>query len=273
MKNFITTCLLTGLTSLIIFSCTKEETKSDMLKGVWLITHIDGEQVPTDERFVMELTDDKEYYSEGIVLDSDNKKWFDRIAYDYSFSNDRIVISGTDVQNNAIQLEFAIISLNHTELICSVHLYKLNGVEIPDPKIYKYKKAVKNLQNDIIGTWYGKSTHAGSTDTDYHYWNYLPNGTYEYYYRDNPASMQWIKKNDNEGRYYVYDNLLATNWSNDIFTGLPGLDYECWEITITGNTMQWIGYRQNGRITSYEMQKVAGPPGLLENGNSTKLVE
>jgi hypothetical protein len=215
----------------------------------------------------MEFTDVEVYYSEGIVIDSANKKWIDRLSYDYVLSDDRLMITGTDFQNFAIALEFGIISIDDAEMVCRLNLFTRNGVEIPDNRIYRFKKATQKLDDDILGTWYGKATHAGTTDTDYHYWNYLPDGTYEYYYREDPDSSQWIKKNDNEGRYYVYDNLLATNWSNDIFTGLPGLDYECWEIVIAGDTMQWTGYRLNGQVTSYEMERVPGPPELVEIGH------
>jgi len=246
----------------ILSGCKKndEPDYSELLKGVWINTHTDETAVQTNDKFVLEFTGVAEKYSAGVIFDTLNKKWIDSRSFDYSISGDRINISGTDVQNNALELEFGIISISNSQLIYRVNLFKINGVDLPDNKIYKFKKVSKNLNENITGTWYGKATYAGSTDTDYHYWNYLPDGTYEYYYRENPSSQQWIKKTDNEGRYYLYDNLLATNWSNDIFSGNPGLDYECWEIDITGNVMKWNGYRADGLVAIYEMEKVSGPP-------------
>ena len=259
----------------ILPGCSKTDEPGNLplLKGTWVNTRIDEMNVETNRKFIMELADEKEYYSVGVVFDTANKKWIDRRAYDYSLSDDRIMISGTDVLGNGVNIEMEIISVNSTDLVYRVNLFKYNGVEIPDNKTYTLKKVSKSLNDQIIGTWYGKATSAGSTDTDYHYWNYLPDGSYEYYYREAPGSSQWIKKEDNEGRYYLYDNLLATNWSNDIFSGVPGLDYECWEIDITGNRMKWTGYRDNGKVTSYEMERVAAPPAFFKSGKIRQFEE
>lgn len=265
MNNSIFYSLLIGC-GLMLFGCSKNEDPStrELLQGIWVNTSISNSLVPTDEKFVMEFVGNTEYYSTGVIFDPDNKKWFNRRAYDFSLVDDRILISGTNEQGNAIELEFGIISIDQDAMVCRVNRFTSDGVEVPDPGIYAFKKASRKFNDAIVGTWYGKSTYAGSTDTDFHYWNYLSDGTYVYYYRENPSSP-WIKKIDNEGRYYVYDDLLATNWSNDLQSGVKGLAYECWEIDISGKTMKWTGYRPNGQITSYEMEKVAGPPpGLVE---------
>lgn len=258
----------------ILYACRKadEPDRLELIKGIWINTHINQTEVQTNLKFVMEFTNETEFYSVGVVFDSVNKKWIDRSAYDYSLSGDRLIISGTDVLGDDIELEFGIISVSSSALVCRVNSFEKNGALQFDNKIYTFKKALNVLTQEISGTWYGKATYSGSTDTDYHYWNYLPNGTYEYYYREDPDSSQWIKKTDNEGRYYLYDNLLATNWSNDIFSGNPGLDYECWDIEITGNVMKWTGSRANGLVATYEMIKVSGPPVVLNLHDFNNLI-
>lgn len=256
----------------LLFACTKEDDPStrDLLQGVWVNTTINDSLVPTDEKFVIEFVEDTQYFSAGVIFDTDNKKWFDRMPKEFSLVDDRILISGTNEQGNAIELELEIISIDQEAMVYQVNRFVIDGMEIPDSGIYAFKKASRKFNDAIVGTWFGKSSYAGSSDTDFHYWDYLADGTYVYYYRENPAAP-WIKKIDNEGRYYVYDDLLATNWSNDLQSGVKGLAYECWEIDISGKTMKWTGHRHNGQITSYEMEKVAGPPpGLVEPGTFGK---
>lgn len=248
----------------ILAACNKTDDKQqELLRGTWINTHMNDDIVETNNKFVMEYDNETEYYSAGVVIDTVNKKWIDRKSYDFSLEGDRIIISGADVKENKTDLEFGIVSITGSELICRVNMFKINGVEQSDSKIYKFKKATGKYNEEITGTWYGKATYAGSADTDYHYWNYLPGGTYEYYYRDDPGSARWIKKTDNAGRYYLYDDFLATTWTNDIFSGVPGLDFECWEIEIAGDVMKWTGYRSNDKVATYEMKKVTGPPTLF----------
>ncbi len=257
--------LLTTGFLLVLFAftgCKKDETDNkELLQGIWLNTYANGIAAETDMKFVLEFTDSKEYYSTGVDFDTLGRKWFDRIAYDYQIDGNRILITGKDAKNNTVSMELEIVSLNSTELVYKVNSFKENGTEYPDPTVYTMRKVTKSLQDQIVGTWYGKATHAGTTDTDYHYWRYLPDNNYEYYYRNSPTE-NWIKKDDNEGRYYVYDNLLASTWTNNVLLGTIGLYYECWEIEITGDTMTWIGYRNNAAVTSYEMVRVPAPPAI-----------
>lgn len=262
---FANLLIITLILSIGLSGCKKtdEPDNAELLNGVWINTHYDEIENETDYKSVLEFTGNKVYSSAGVVFDSANQKWINRWAFDYVLSGNRVTITGTDIQENDIEIEFEINSINNAEIVGRFNFYKVNGEQLPDDYVYKYKKVQQNYSEIIVGTWYGRATYAGSADTDYHYWNYLPNGTYEYYYREDPTTQQWIKKNDNEGRYYLYDNLLATNWSNDIFSGNPGLDYECWEIEISENMMKWTGYRANGLVATYEMVKVPGPPVLF----------
>lgn len=260
-KSYFKLAIILQLTLVFIVSCNKADdpTTAELLKGVWINTHIDDAAVESDLMFVMEFVENTEYYSAGVVYDAQNREWIDRRAFNFSINADLISIDGTDALGNALVMEFEILSITKSELKYKVNSFSSNGVVIPDPKVYKMKKETIQLENLIVGTWYGKSTHAGSPDTDYHYWDYLADGTYDYYYRETPTSP-WIKKIDNVSSYYLYDNLLVTNWSNDLISENMDLKYEVWEVELVNDTMKWTGLRAGGQITSNEMVKVAGPP-------------
>jgi hypothetical protein len=109
-----------------------------------------------------------------------------------------------------------------------------------------------------VGCWYGKCTTPGTNDTNYHYWEYFSDQTYYYYYQDDQG--HWIKKSDNEGRYFLYGNLFVSNYSNDLVIGGKGKTFECWNFNIDGNNMIWSALRKNNQTESYQMTKVTNPP-------------
>jgi hypothetical protein len=134
----------------------------------------------------------------------------------------------------------------------------IDDVEYPDPKIYTNKKVTTDLTSKFVGTWYGKSTTPGNADSSYHYWEYLANGHFNYYYQDDKGN--WVNKPDNEGVYFLYGGLLASNYTNDLISGETGKAFECWNFRIEGSTMFWTGLRENGLVSSFRMEKAAGPP-------------
>jgi len=105
---------------------------------------------------------------------------------------------------------------------------------------------------------YRKFITPGTSDVGYHYWEYFTNGHYNYYYQDDLGN--WLNKPDNEGIYFLYGDLMASNYTNDLISGEKGKAYECWNFIIEGDTMFWTSLRENGLITSFRMEKVTGPP-------------
>ena len=95
-------------------------------------------------------------------------------------------------------------------------------------------------------------------DTKYHYWEYFPDGSFNYYYQD--GEDRWIRKSDNEGGYFLYGNLLVTNYTNDILSGGTGKAFECWNFKVSGEKMTWTGLRDGNTTTTYQMVKVGSAP-------------
>jgi hypothetical protein len=257
MKKTLTSAILMLF---ILTACKKEESNyASLIIGGWINTEIDGKPVPTDDVFVIRFRSDQvESYAKGFQLDSVNRSWIENDKYSYVVSGDLIVIDGVSDPGNRFHMEFRIILLDGQTLTYSVSKFLIDGVEYPDPKTYTSQRITTDLRSLFTGTWYGRCTTQGASDTAYHYWNYSDNGHFDYYYRD--TTGQWINKPDNHGAYFVYGNFFASNYTNDLFSGQQGQAFECWNFTISGDTMSWYGLRQNNQVAGFRMEKVPAPP-------------
>ena len=257
MKKLIFATLFMAL---VFSGCKNEIPDYDaLLIGKWINTQVDGAAVLTDKSYVCEYRDDLiEFYAIGIQLDENNKTWTENSNYTYRVEGNLIIIDGTDLSDKDFHMEFEILSISSGSFTHSVNKFTIDNVEYPDDKIYTLQKVTADYKSQFIGVWHGRCTTPGSSDTDYHYWEYFADGSFNYYYQDEQEN--WIRKTDNEGAYFLYGNLMATNYTNDLILGGVGKAYECWKIRISGNNMIWTGLRENNITVTYEMAKVASAP-------------
>ncbi len=250
--------MITAL-ALTLVGCSDEETSfDDLISGIWVNTHVNNQPVLTDAAFVTEYRADlSQLYAIGLVIDEDNKSWIENTAYTYVIDGKTITIEGPDTFGDYFFMEFFITSLDNDTMKYVVNTFKINGEEFPDPDTYTLARVKTDLSDAFVGTWYGRNTTQGEPET-YHYWDYFADGTFDYYYQDEDDN--WINKPDNDGEYFLYGNLMATNYSNDLQTGGTGRNYECWNISINDDIMTWHGLRENGHNVTFEMEKVDSPP-------------
>ncbi len=249
------------LLTLLLFSCGKDEVPdySELLLGTWVNTIANEQTVLTDSTFTMEFkSNNTELYAIGFKEDENNKSWHENSSYTYSISGNLISIDGIDVQENSYHMVFDILSIDDKTLTFLVPTFIVNGEVIANPNTFTCEKVTDDLSAEFTGTWHGRCTTEGHADSLFHYWEYFDDGTYNYYYQI--ANSTWIKKSDNEGRYFLYGQFLASNYSHDLLSGGTGLAFECWNFTLDGNNMVWTGLRENNVTITYEMEKVPSPP-------------
>jgi hypothetical protein len=251
--------------SLLLFGCQKDETSdyASLILGSWINTQVDNEAILTDKSYALEFrADHVEIFASGYVIDANNKTWIENDQYTYSVTGKKIIIDGSNEAGSLFHMEFEIRSIDQNTLVYSVSKFTVDNVEYPDNKTYTSRHVTEDFADQFAGTWYGKSTTPGSSDTSYHYWDYFADGHYDYYFQDSLGN--WINKPDNEGVYFLYGDLMASNYTNDLLSGGTGKAYECWNFDIEADTMSWTGLRENGLTTSYRMEKVANPPVILK---------
>jgi hypothetical protein len=247
--------------SVLATGCKKESDPNygELLLGTWINTHVNNLPVLTDESFTVSfLADQTEVYSIGVQLDDNNSTWIENDSYTYVVNGDLIIIDGSDSFGSVYHMEFKILALDEEWLNYSIEEFTVDGESFPNTKTYACYKITTDFSSEFTGTWYGECTSADCADTTSHYWEYFADGSYSYYFQDEAGN--WIKKLDNEGRYFLYGHLFVSNHASDQVAGGMGKAYECWDFEIVGANMVWTGWRENEEIVTYEMNRVSGPP-------------
>ncbi len=231
------------------------------LVGTWVNTQLNDQPLPTDSSFVMDLRPSGvEMYAVGLRLDADNRAWRENDDYTWSVQDNVIAIDGKDTIGKTYHIEFRVGAWADTAMAMGVQAFAVDGTSYPNANTYTMHKVQATYADSLVGVWYGRCTSGNNGDAMPHYWAYAADGSYSYYYQDGTGA--WLTKTDNAGRYFLYGDLLATNWSNDLLTGGRGLAYECWRIQIAGPTMKWSGLRLGGKVVTYEMSRVDHPPAV-----------
>lgn len=249
MMKLFTLFLNLSIALLLFTGCEKDKNEfSELLTGTWVNTKVDDVQVETDAAFVSDFMDNNiEMYAVGIYNDPHNKSWVENADYVYAVEDDKVIINGHDVSGNRFHLVFNIISLNKDIFKYSVEKFSINDVDYPDNTVYTLEKVKSDLKSKIKGIW-----HETTSNTVF---EFLENGEYIFYFKN--AEGKWVLKSDNEGLYFTYGNLLATNYKNDIYTGVQGNTYQCWIFDIDDNTMSWMRKNADGTVSEYFFEKVA----------------
>jgi len=133
----------------------------------------------------------------------------------------------------------------------------MNDTELPDPAVYTCLKATKDYSSSLTGIWYGSDPSPGSTD---YYCEYMADGSFNYYYQDNEGN--WLVDSDDESRYFLYGDLLVTNYTAARVADGNNKTYDCWTIHIEGDTMTWTRRMENNQILTYELERVETPPAV-----------
>lgn len=247
-------------------ACSKDTSKyvTDII-GQWVLMDKNDEEILTDEAFALHFTSKKsQQYAIAYTFSETDKKWVESDGYAYQVNKDHIIISGDDSFGDHFEMDLHILKLNKDYMTYTVSNMTINGEKITDNAKYKLRKVTMSYKDAIVGLWEGKNVTPGvvpgSKDDEVHRWRYNNDGTYVYYTRNDAG--EWIPKEDNEGRYFLYGDLFATNWTNDYSTETIGTFCECWIIEILKYTddksiiMNWEGRRSNDRKTYFSMKKI-----------------
>ncbi|MDD2594476.1 MAG: hypothetical protein PHD11_01505 [Bacteroidales bacterium] len=236
-------------------SCKRDDNMySTKLMGMWVLDKQNGSDALTDDTFMLE------FKSKSIVLYAaghsvnNGTQWRESNGLTYSLNKDVIKMSGKDAVGRHIDAELKIIAMDSDTFTFKFIKKIIDAQNITDDTAYEMDKQTDHSDKaKILAMWEGKCITDGVGEL--HRWLYFEDGTYYYYYRENG---KWIQKIDNEGTYFVYGDLLCTNWMNDYESAGKGPQFECWHIDFENNNkrMFWEGRRQGNKVVKYMMEVI-----------------
>lgn len=262
MKKF--NLLVLALIVMIMSSCMRDEPKKITLEdilGSWILYGIvDAPVVETDDAFVMDIQGDRKI---EFSKRSPENRWISN-PLDYTYHDETLTITGESLAGEQIEVQLKLGHYANGQMPFTVVNYVVDGQPEVDTKKYIIKKANFDNKELILGTWEGYEVDADKKQIgETHRWEYLEEGKYIYYLEKN-AEGNWIPKNDNNGKYNLYNDFLVSEYENNAGTGT--IDYSCesWYTVIGYDqynngklAMVWEAVRDK-TIQYFYMAKVVG---------------
>ncbi len=243
--------------------CSNDDISASDLQGTWIAEQQDGEKLLTNDLFVHEFCSGQQLINAHRYNSSEGVEWVEDPCA-YQVKDNVLYVNGTNAAGKIYSFE-ADIKLEGDVLNVQVTKFILDGKETTQRPYYTMNRSKENLYSSFINVWKGGPTTPGVTYEHDIYWEYYNDGRFDYYYYDEDLD-KYVTKEDNQGRFFLYGNLLVSNYMNDIEQGTQGKESESWIISLEGeeytqngqrviriDTMKWIGYRTNGTF-SFEMK-------------------
>jgi hypothetical protein len=232
---------------------------AEKIIGKWLQTDMMGRPMPTNQRLVYTFVSDTKAYISTSLSGNETmaSQWNDKAEADVTVNGNEMVLTSKRSENMTVVERFIITDITDNEFIATHEVtITTDGNVLPaNSHTLRLTKIPTDYRADIVGTWQGHCTSAGSVfdDGQEHRWEYKADGTYVYYVKSGDNWVPYATNTLNE--YFVDGNLLCTRW---IDSGVENREW--WEVSINGNKMNWTALRENPDRTTFtatfEMTKV-----------------
>lgn len=222
--------------------------------GTWVMMMIGGEEVATNDRFVMRLNEDmtQDYYA--IISDGEGSTM---LSYTqnatYSVENGILSVISDMVD---LELQCAITSgelcgqsgdvLTYTE-IKNIQ----GGVDCYVESEYKGIRCTVDYSEQIIGMWEGTVIEGDENEPfDNIRLDFRDDSLFDFYYQDSDG--EWIML-EQDNTYAILGNLFGSQW-NESETQIIA---ETWITTIDSDTMTWRAVREGVENTAgFDLHRV-----------------
>ncbi|NCC99528.1 MAG: hypothetical protein EOL95_07495 [Bacteroidia bacterium] len=244
MSKSILPRLLTIATILLMVSCevTDIYTKNK-INGVWVLESINGTKVNTSARIVYEFNNDKNALFAMRYEKSETYKsqWIEIKDYEWDLVSTNLQINGVDAKGETNAISAVLQTVNDTLLSFKVSGRNLgDNTEDTDNNLV-FKRVVKQ-SNLYVGTWdMIQKDDVSKTDVRI---TFNEDGTYIYLeYVDG----NWLEKQDNNGQWFTYGSIIATNYT---LNGEKVCDVWDFDTATSGQVITWIWTMNNGDTKS-----------------------
>ena len=254
--------LMLALVAAVFASCTKEkdnqvasDSLSQQMLGKWMLSKIDGNILPTNEKLVYTIESaTKGYVSASKVGYTESMpRWTYHAECDITVNNKTITMSGELSKTLSFMAELEVTSITSTEMqAVSQYTVYYNGTpQYTISGTATWEKVSKDYSTDILATWEGHVTNGEGSEFDdgeLHRWEYLADGSYIYYQLD--ADSNWVANVNEFSEYFVDGTLLCTRWKNAGENEEENREW--WEIaSISDGVMNWTALRMREDGSTY----------------------
>lgn len=224
----------------LLSACSADRYEKDLI-GTWALETQNGQKADVNNFLVLQFMEDgtmtlskmygpdHSYKSRWIVSDATNR---------YELKGRRLYVEG--ITGNGLRFKQKayirhLDSLHLYKRVIEYHMGSIDQVATRGNYEQVFHKVDVNYPKPI-GLWELVSLN-GKSFTGFRF-HFKEDGTYDLLMDING---QWEMKQDNNGTWFSYGEVLCTNFFNDIFK--EGLSYEnisqCYRFEISGTTMKW----------------------------------
>ena len=227
--------------------------------GKWMPAELDGKPVQTDKKSVYTFVSATKAYMSVSTNPQQGEEtvWNDQKELDVAISGNTMTLTNHSDEHTTMVEEFCFTAISGSEFTANHKITVINdgATVLSNEGVIHFAKVTTDFRADIVGTWEGHVTNSEGSEYDdgeAHRWQYNADGTYVYYVRDGD---NWVPSANTLNEYFVDGTLLCTRW---IDQGQENREW--WEITISGDKMNWTALRENPDRTTFtatfEMKKV-----------------
>ena len=224
---------------------------AEKIVGKWMVADLNGEACPTNLKAVVTIVSPTKAY--GSISDVYSPMWNEEVEADIKINGNTMDISAKEDDDISHLLNVTVSSITDKDMVLSSEWTILIDGEEAYHETYgseRWARITNDYEDAILGLWEGRSTGSEGSEFDdgeNHRWEYLPDGTFHYYYK---VGDEWQLSNDAYSNYFVDGTLLCTRWKNN-GEGKEE-NREWWEIeSIEDGVMKWSALRKNPDGTTY----------------------
>ena len=230
--------------------------------GKWMNAEMNGVPSLTNNKGVYTFISTTSAYMSSSVKGKPGlgDLWHNFVPLDVNIKDNVITLTHQLDEHRTMTIEMTVTSINDESMHADVHAtLTVDGTVVGSVNDHiLYEKVKERYQKPIVGLWEGRRTSGGTTE--YHRWEYLSDGTYNFYLKEGEG--QWVKMKDEFSEYFVDGRLLCTRWKN-AGEGTQE-NREWWEVrSIENDAMIWTALRQDEQgdryVESFVMNKVKVP--------------
>ncbi|MBO5835071.1 MAG: hypothetical protein J6R12_03440 [Bacteroidales bacterium] len=239
----------------LLSACSSDRYAKDIV-GSWVLEQQNDESVDCDHIIILEFHEDGSMNLAKIYSSGHNykTKWIESARVNrYEMNGRRLHVKGRTGNGLDFKQEAYIKQLDSLHLCKKVHEYHVGTIDQTIANGH-YDQVYHRLDRDYpkpSGMWELVSLN-GKRFSGFRF-EFKENGTYDLWIDING---RWELKNDNNGTWFTYGNILCTNYFNDIFK--EELSYEnvshCYRYSINDKSMTWESDAPGSN--SFSMKKI-----------------